>query len=176
MKKDMVRESQEKDVSEMSFVERYQKDSKYKAKVQLVGYGVFLIILIVYLNIASMNSKPVENRVLSDERDVLEKDNTSKELNDWIKKLGSNYEYAIEVMIKNEEEEDQGQEGMLWRKRAQSAYKLNAYCFSITSWSSRSALHMPEPSKGSGLWLESSLPPSELPFSKSDTFYGSLSL
>ena len=36
---------------EQSFFKRMKNDSKYKAKVELTGYAIFIIVLIIFLNI-----------------------------------------------------------------------------------------------------------------------------
>ena len=48
-----------------TFFERYKTDKKFSAKVQLSGYGVFLLVLIVFLNVGAMNSgSTVGNNVI----------------------------------------------------------------------------------------------------------------
>ena len=38
------------------FVEKYKTDKKYKAKVQLIGYGVFILIILVGLNVSALST------------------------------------------------------------------------------------------------------------------------
>ena len=53
MKKIEKTESNKKE----TFFEK-MKDKKYKAKVEFIGYGIFIVVLIIYLNIASMDQSP----------------------------------------------------------------------------------------------------------------------
>lgn len=50
-KQDNVQEEKE-----ISFIEKMRSDKKYSAKVQLIGYGIFVMVLVIYLNISSMGS------------------------------------------------------------------------------------------------------------------------
>ena len=48
---------------EQSFFKRMKNDSKYKAKVELTGYAIFIIVLIIFLNI--FNTGSTQMRVYS---------------------------------------------------------------------------------------------------------------
>ena len=48
MKKNNGSNNKVNEKSELSFVEKYKTDKKYKAKVELIGYGIFIIGLIIY--------------------------------------------------------------------------------------------------------------------------------
>ena len=55
-----------KDNDNNGFYEKMKNDKKYNAKVQFIGYGVFILLIVVFLNISSMNSginSGVENTV-----------------------------------------------------------------------------------------------------------------
>ena len=89
--KEKVVSEGKKENTELSFLEKYKTDSKYKAKIQLIGWGVFLLVLIIYLNIAELSSpsKPLTNTV-TPIRDT-EKENAK--LGEWLDKIGNNYEF-----------------------------------------------------------------------------------
>lgn len=90
----------ENEKENLSFREK-MKDKKYSAKVQLIGYGVFIIIVIIYANISSRNydynyaNKVEPSKSESTTSGVIE----DKKLLDVIDK---NYEYQISIEIVNQ--------------------------------------------------------------------------
>ena len=106
MKKD---NSKEKKVEkELTFLEKYKTDKKYKAKVELIGYGILILALIVYLNIASLSSTPgtVQNIIPTGNSDESVEEETSLEKSDLLKKMDDNYEYEVQVSFQKKEEEN----------------------------------------------------------------------
>lgn len=102
--KEKVVSEEKKENTELSFLEKYKTDSKYKAKIQLIGWGIFLLVLIIYLNIAELSSpsKPLTNTV-TPIRDT-EKENAK--LGEWLDKIGNNYEYEVNIATKKKDGEN----------------------------------------------------------------------
>lgn len=83
-----------------TFFERYKTDKKFSAKVQLSGYGVFLLVLIVFLNVGAMNSgSTVGNNVIGNTVGSGNLDNENASLDDTslLEKLSNNYNYDIKI-------------------------------------------------------------------------------
>lgn len=91
-----------------TFLEKYKTDKKYKAKVELIGYGILILVLIVYLNIASLSSVPgtVQNIIPTGNSDGDVKEENSLEKSDLLKKMDDNYEYDVQVSFQKKEEEN----------------------------------------------------------------------
>ena len=92
-----------------SFFDKYKTDKKYKAKVQLIGYGIFILILIAYLNISNMNATSHGNiTTLKNEINNKETSATTEDKQiDLLEKINNNYEYTINTtIITNEEEKE----------------------------------------------------------------------
>jgi len=92
---------------ELSFLEKIRTDKKYSAKVQLIGYGVFIVILVVYLNIASMGNtnyrgNSIGNKILSGNNGVNEVEDDSLNL---LEQLKDNYKFdtMVRVFLKDQE-------------------------------------------------------------------------
>ena len=51
-----------KEINKESFFYKYKNDKKYKAKAELTGYVIFILLVILFVNIASLgNKKPITN-------------------------------------------------------------------------------------------------------------------
>ncbi len=99
-----------KNGKEMSFFEKYKNDKKYKAKVELIGYGAFIVILIIYLNIASMGNRTTNIGNTVTGPNLNEEVHNSEKIGDWVKKIGNNYDYQVQVTVR-EKPLAEGQEG-----------------------------------------------------------------
>lgn len=92
-KKKKVNKDTEKDVNEESFWYKFRSDKKYNAKVQLIGYGIFILVVIIGVNIsggtANRGSMVPSNRVGSE--------NTSKDDTSLLE--GSNVSYQYDVVM-----------------------------------------------------------------------------
>lgn len=87
-----------KEVKKESFFDKYKNDTRYKAKVQLIGWGVFIIALILWVNISSLFSSSSYN-YLNEVTNTVKK----KEEIGMISKLKvNNYVYKVEIS-KNKE-------------------------------------------------------------------------
>lgn len=125
----------EQETENQTFKEKYKNDSKYKAKVQLIGYGLFILFLIVYLNIASMGAKntKLSNTTTKNNDNIPTKENnnietkTDKELGQWLKDIGTNYEYDVVVSSKskNDNEEEANTQTHYWGKTYQNKMIIN---------------------------------------------------
>lgn len=125
----------EQEAENQTFKEKYKNDSKYKAKVQLIGYGLFILFLIVYLNIASMGAKntKLSNTTIKNNDNIPTKENnnietkTDKELGQWLKDIGTNYEYDVVVSskIKNDNGEETNTQTHYWGKTYQNKMIIN---------------------------------------------------
>lgn len=94
----------------MSFFDRMKTDKKYSAKVQFIGWGIFLLLLIIYLNVASANGNVVSNSVGNTVNDILDEEVVEEQNDDetlsLLDKLDDNYEYDINInLLKGENEE-----------------------------------------------------------------------
>ena len=81
-----------------SFFERYKSDKKFSAMVQLGGYGVFLLGLIIYLNVTGMHGgSTTGNNINTVGSGTLNEENTSVDDISLLEKLGNNYNYDIKI-------------------------------------------------------------------------------
>ena len=125
----------EQETENQTFKEKYKNDSKYKAKVQLIGYGLFILFLIVYLNIASIGAKntKLSNTTTKNNDNIPTKENnnietkTDKELGQWLKDIGTNYEYDVVVSSKskNDNGEETNTQTHYWGKTYQNKMIIN---------------------------------------------------
>ena len=125
----------EQEKENQTFKEKYKNDPKYKAKVQLIGYGVFILFLIVYLNIASIGAKntKLSNTTTKNNDNIPTKENnnietkTDKELGQWLKDIGTNYEYDVVVSSKskNDNGEEANTQTHYWGKTYQNKMIIN---------------------------------------------------
>ena len=81
----------------ISFFEK-MKDKKYNAKVQLIGYGIFILIVIIYASIYSKNyNYDYANKIKTDDNSKeTSKISENKSLLDTI---SNNYHYDLKLSI-----------------------------------------------------------------------------
>lgn len=86
---------------EQSFFKRMKNDSKYKAKVELTGYAIFIIVLIIFLNIFNTGGNydysygnNTNNKVSTDNTD---KNNDVEEGTSLFDDINNNYSYDVLV-------------------------------------------------------------------------------
>ena len=101
----MNNKKNKKEPNQESFFYKYKNDKKYKAKVELTGYVAFILIVILFVNIASLgNSKPSTN--LNNEIISNNNNNTNTENNKHLlETITDNYQYDINVNITKADEE-----------------------------------------------------------------------
>ena len=94
-----------------SFIEKYKTDKKYKAKIQLIGYGAFILLLIIYLNISSLNTTSHGNIITQKSNsEQTEKKETKEEKNsNLLKQINNNYEYEIKAWVTHEKDNFQSE-------------------------------------------------------------------
>ena len=91
---------------DLSFVEKMKTDKKYSAKVQLIGYGVFVVVLIIYLNLSSMGSNTMQgnnviNNVSGNEGSSENTEQVSaSDKSSLLEKVNDNYYYDMVIDIK----------------------------------------------------------------------------
>lgn len=102
----MANKKNKKEPNQESFFYKYKNDTKYKAKVELTGYVVFILLVILFVNIASLgNSKPITN--LNNEIFQNNNNNSNTETeNNLLETITDNYQYDINVNITKKTEEN----------------------------------------------------------------------
>ncbi len=87
--------------SKQSFFQKFKNDKKYRAKVQLIGYTVFIVFLIVFINVSNVGNNYSYNSVDSNLRDnvndVLDDDSNLFE------DIDDNYSYNVDVVLKTKD-------------------------------------------------------------------------
>lgn len=90
-----------------SFFQKYKNDKKYKAKVELTGYVVFVLIIILFVNIASLgNEKPsgnLANEILNNNNN--NSSTTTETEKHLLDEITNNYQYDITINVTRTTEE-----------------------------------------------------------------------
>lgn len=91
-----------------SFFKKLKNDKKYRAKVELSGYAVFIAILVIFLNVSNIGNNynysannVVNGNASAEVEDEGENSNSFKSLKD-------NYSYNVDVSIKRKVVSDEG--------------------------------------------------------------------
>lgn len=88
------------DVESVGFLEKIKTDKKYKAKVELIGYVLIIVLIVIYLNISNLRN----NYNYDSPKNVIN-ENTSEEVDNqedegsFIDKINDNYSYSVDVEI-----------------------------------------------------------------------------
>lgn len=87
----------------LSFFEKVRTDKKYSAKVQLIGYGALILLLIVYTNIASLGNSVPTNTIVNEEESDYLIDNENDDSN-LLERINDNYQFdiVVEYGVKND--------------------------------------------------------------------------
>lgn len=109
MKKDVKHDVSSSVEENRSFLEKMKSDKKYNAKVQLIVYGVFIVILIIYVNISSMGGSVSKGNSLLN--NFIENDkfqNTTKDQKSLLEQVEDNFcfDVVVEIKKKNEEKDE----------------------------------------------------------------------
>lgn len=95
-----------KENHEDSFFDKMKNDKKYSAKVQIVGWGVFVLLVIIFLNINSVsttgnsvNSNTVSNMVDDSGEEEVQEEVTI------LKRISNNYVYDVNVSVTKSDNE-----------------------------------------------------------------------
>lgn len=92
-----------------SFFEKMKTDKQYNAKVQLIGFGIFIAILVIYVNISSLGNSGTTNSVLTDLDSNYQSDdeNPTEDSINLLEKLENNYRYDITIDVQKNGENEQ---------------------------------------------------------------------
>ena len=99
-----VKKKNEKDNEKenLTFIDKVKTDKKYSAKVQLIGYGVLIMALVLYLNISSMGSSSnMGNTIIPDiNQNSAVEENASVDKTSLLEQLSNNnYNYDVRVEV-----------------------------------------------------------------------------
>lgn len=89
----MKKNNNENKEKSKSFLEK-MKDSKYKAKVEFIGYGVLILILLIYLNVVNSTSS---NTLIQNDNSLKENIEQEEVALNLLEKISDNYEYDIQI-------------------------------------------------------------------------------
>lgn len=81
------------------FLKKYKTNEKFKAKTQLIGYGILIFIIIIYINIENATA-PSYEKITSFKNDSQNQEQSSitdNKKNKLLEKINDNYEYDIKV-------------------------------------------------------------------------------
>ena len=99
----MEKKNKETKDEKLSFREK-MKDKRYSAKVQLIGYGIFIILVLIYASISTRKYNNPSNNTNNKSNDNSQVENIEeKKLLDTIK---DNYHYEVNLSITEEETKD----------------------------------------------------------------------
>lgn len=85
---------EKKEEKREGFFEKIRSDKKYSAKVQLMGWFLFFLILVVGLNVSS-NGSHYQGNVVNGGNNSNGSENTSKEKTKLLENLDNNYSYSV---------------------------------------------------------------------------------
>lgn len=89
------KKEQEEDLKDLTFIEKFKKSKKFRAKLELIGYGIFILIIIILVNVSSLNTTNY---------DYSQKNpNTIKEEKITYKSIKDNYNANISVLATNKD-------------------------------------------------------------------------
>ena len=84
-----------------SFFEKMKNDKKYNAKVQLIGYGIFIVALVLYLNLSSLGSRGSNSNLNLDDLNNGAINNNSENTTEkkLLDRLKDNYSYNVVIDV-----------------------------------------------------------------------------
>ena len=85
-----------------SFWYKYKNDDKYKAKVQLILYVVFIVFVIVYINVGRIGSNYNYNNVVGDANNDIKYEEKSNLLDT----INNNYNYLVSVLVNSKKDDN----------------------------------------------------------------------
>ena len=88
------------------WIELYKTDKKFNAKVQLIGYGIFIFIVIIGLNISAASGNRSNRNITSMKNSINNQTNrtTNKKIA-LLQRINNNYEYDIKVELTTKKDE-----------------------------------------------------------------------
>lgn len=81
-----------------SIIEKIKTDKKYKAKIELAGYGIVIALIVVYLNISNIGNNYNYDKVIDTNKEKKEEEKI-EEIN-LLEELKDNYTYNIDISMK----------------------------------------------------------------------------
>ena len=97
----MSKDNNVKEVNENSFWYKYKNDKKYNAKVQLIIYFAFIVIVVVYVSVSRVGNNYDYNNVTNNDNSV-----PDSSVGDVIDTINNNYNYSIELNAKEKKSDD----------------------------------------------------------------------
>lgn len=98
------------DNQEQSFFQKLKNDSKYKAKVELTGYAIFIIILIIFLNIfntgGNYDYSYGNNTTNKTDNNTLNKNSDMEEGTSLFDDINNNYSYNVSIELDAKDDAD----------------------------------------------------------------------
>lgn len=113
------KENPEQDTAKQSFITKMKSDKKYRAKVELAGYGIIIILIVIYVNLSNLTNNYDYNKPTNKNLDI--KTDTEEKQTNLLEKLNNNYNYTIEVSVKKAIENADNEE----TKETETKYNYN---------------------------------------------------
>lgn len=102
----MANKNNKKDQNQESFFYKYKNDKKYKAKVELTGYVVFILLIILFVNIASLGNNTPSSNNLINKIPSNENNHTIDSEKHLLETITNNYQYDLNINITKTTEEN----------------------------------------------------------------------
>ena len=97
-----------------SFVDRMKNDKKYSAKVQLIGYGLLIVLLVIYLNFSNTgNNISNGNAIFGNNNVNTEVENIDEDNSSLLEQVSNNYSYDVVIDVKKNNEENEEEEKII---------------------------------------------------------------
>ena len=90
--------------NKQSFFQKFKSDKKYRAKVQLIGYTVFIVFLIVFINVSNVGNNYSYNSVDNNNLNANDDNELQEEDSNLFKDIDDNYSYNVDVVVKTKDE------------------------------------------------------------------------
>lgn len=107
----------------LSFFEKIKTDKKYNAKVQLIGYGILIVAVLLYLNLSSSGTSAHSGNTIIgnvNSNGGIVDENTDLDEMSLLEQINNNYSYDIQLVVEkkqvrgeNEDEKIEDEEQMV---------------------------------------------------------------
>lgn len=91
--------------TKQSFLKKIKTDKKFKAKVELIGYIVVVVLIVIYINISNIGKNYDYNNVLNN--NITTNTNVDENKSNLLEELNDNYNYNINISITKKKSNDQ---------------------------------------------------------------------
>jgi len=97
-------EKKEKKLNEESFIYKYKNDKKYKAKIELTGYVLFILLTVLFINVSSTGNTPLNDNIVNEttNNNIQKEEDKEKDL---LSQINNNYQYDITINLTKTTEE-----------------------------------------------------------------------